>query len=105
VLVIEAQTWAANTKLYKAIDQTGLQIACKVPTRLVNFRPEPDLEKLARWLVAWAKKTHGVALENAAADELLHIIGPEMGLIDQELAKLALYVPPAARRRPNSSRM
>jgi DNA polymerase-3 subunit delta len=36
-----------------------------------------------------ARDRHGAKLERDAADALMEIVGPELGLIDQELAKLA----------------
>ena len=80
VLVLEAATWPSNTRLYKAVAAEGLAIDCNVPAAA----------QLARWLGGWAKQTHGVELPLAAAEMLVEIIGPELGLIDQELAKMAL---------------
>ncbi len=81
VLVLEVRTWAKNTRLYKAVDASGLQIECSAPTT----------GRLLKWLVSWAKQRHQTQLEPAAADSLVEIIGPELGLLDQELAKLAAY--------------
>jgi DNA polymerase-3 subunit delta len=49
---------------------------------------------LTRWLVASAKKTHAVKLALPVAEQLAEMVGPELGLLDQELAKLALSVGP-----------
>jgi DNA polymerase-3 subunit delta len=79
VLVLAANSWASNTRLYKAIAEAGLQIECKTPTPA----------KLSNWLVDWAKRKHRAKLEAAAADVLAEMVEPELGLFDQELAKLA----------------
>jgi DNA polymerase-3 subunit delta len=51
----------------------------------------PAGAKLAKWLTAWARDAHGGKLEPAAAGQLVEIVGPELGLLDQELAKLAAF--------------
>jgi DNA polymerase-3 subunit delta len=48
----------------------------------------PATARLCKWLVDWAKKFHQTNLSSAAADSLVEIIGPELGLLDQEIAKL-----------------
>jgi DNA polymerase-3 subunit delta len=45
--------------------------------------------------VDWAATRHEKKLSVAAARLLIDLVGPEMGLLDQELTKLAIYVGPA----------
>ncbi len=80
-LVLEVGTWPKTTRLYKALAASGLQIDCKSPTPA----------RLQKWLVGWAAERHGATLQPAAAEELIEIVGPEVGLLDSELAKLAAY--------------
>lgn len=80
VLVLEVQNWPATTRLYKMLDAQGLQIDCRA------LRPA----EVPGWLAAWARQEHGVRLSSAAASALLEMLGPELGLLDQELAKLAV---------------
>jgi DNA polymerase III subunit delta len=84
VLVFVAKTWNSATRLAKAVDKTGLAIECKAPAEA----------KLMKWLVARAKSPHQGTLAPAAAEALVEIIGPELGLLDQQLAKLAVMVAP-----------
>jgi DNA polymerase-3 subunit delta len=84
VLVLDVRTWPKTTRLYKAIDAAGLQIDSKTP----------DGRTLLKWLGSWAKSRHQVKLDSAAAETLLDIVGPELGLLDQELAKLAVSTDP-----------
>ena len=79
ILALETAAWPSNTRLYKAVAADGLAIDCNVPAPA----------QLARWLHGWAKQAHGVELPLAAAEMIVETIGPELGLIDQELAKLA----------------
>jgi DNA polymerase-3 subunit delta len=84
VLVLSLKTWPANTRLYKAVAAAGLAIGCSAPTPA----------KLVRWLVSWAKGTHGIELQSSAAEQLVEMVGPELGLLDQEIARLALTTEP-----------
>ncbi len=84
VLVLEVRAWSKSTRLYKAVAKTGLQIECAAPPPA----------KLLTWLGGWAKERHAAELDPAAAELLIEIIGPELGLLDQELAKLAVAVGP-----------
>lgn len=80
VLVLEVKTWPTNTKLYKAVAEKGLSIDCK----------SPSPGEISKWMHARAAKEHRAKLQPAAAERLLEIVGPAMGRLDQEIAKLAL---------------
>ena len=82
VLVLEVNSWPSNTKLYKAVAASGLAIECKAPAA----------STLVKWLVERARATHQAKLDRNAAELLVEVVGPEMGLLDQELAKLAVSV-------------
>ncbi|NUQ65106.1 MAG: DNA polymerase III subunit delta [Pirellulales bacterium] len=84
VLVLDLKTLAANTRLYKAIDAGGLLLDCNAPAAAAT----------PKWLRSWARQAHGFQLDASAADALVELVGPELGLLDQELAKLALTVGP-----------
>jgi DNA polymerase-3 subunit delta len=86
VLVLDVQTWAGNTRLAKLVPDASA-IACKTP----------PAAQLAEWCVGWCSTQYGKQLAPAAARHLLDLIGPEMGLLDQELNKLAVYVGSAPR--------
>ena len=81
VLVLDVKTWAANTKLYKLVGDESA-IACKTPPTY----------KLPQWCATWCKTRHGRELQAQAANLLVELVGPEMGLLDQELEKLAVFV-------------
>jgi DNA polymerase-3 subunit delta len=80
VLVLDVKSWPSNWKLSKAVDAHGLAVDCSAPKTAA----------LGSWLKAWAKQAHSAQLAPGAADLLVEMIGPELGLLDQELAKLAL---------------
>lgn len=79
VLVLEVSTWASNTKLYKKAENVGLPVNCAAPAPAA----------LLKWLIARTKQPHQAKLERDAAELLVETVGPQMGLLDQELAKLA----------------
>ncbi len=81
VLVLLVKTWAGNTKLAK-LTPDAMVIAC--------VTPKPHL--LPQWCVNWCVSRHGKPISAQAAKLLVELVGPEMGLLDQELAKLAVYV-------------
>lgn len=80
VLALEVKLWASNTRLAKAVGAAGLSIECK----------SPDQRSAKRWLKDRAHSEHGVKLEAAAADALFELLPHELGILDQEVAKLAL---------------
>ncbi len=80
VLVLEVKTWPGNTRLAKAVAAAGLTIECKPPAE----------RQLKTWLAQRAKADHHVRLDSAAADALLELLPPELGILVQEVAKLAL---------------
>ena len=80
VLVLDVKAFPGNTRLYKAVVAEGLAIDCKCPAAA----------GVVRWLGSWAVQAHRVQVSQAAAEMLVEMIGSELGLLDQELAKLAL---------------
>jgi DNA polymerase-3 subunit delta len=96
VLVLEVDDWPANTRLYKALDQSGLQIDCRPPQKKGKSK-DIDEAAIAKWIIAWGKSHHGLSVDTVAARHLLELTGPSFGLLDQDLAKLALLVPPGTK--------
>ncbi len=80
VLILNVTTWPKTTRLYKRLDQTGLQVECTTPSPA----------KIKTWLAERAASHHGATLQAGADDALLELLDPDLGLLDQELAKLAL---------------
>jgi DNA polymerase-3 subunit delta len=97
-LLLVVRAWPGNTRLYKMVDKSGLQIECKTPT--VGKGKNVDESRIAKWLVAWGASQHDVKLSPQAAATMLQLVGVELGLLDQELAKLALYAGPGGKATP-----
>ncbi|MBI1830286.1 MAG: DNA polymerase III subunit delta [Planctomycetes bacterium] len=81
LLILDVKTWASNTRLAKMVDSSAT-IVCK----------SPDSKELPRWCIDWCAKQHGKPITPDAARLLTELVEPEMGLLDQELLKLSIYV-------------
>jgi DNA polymerase-3 subunit delta len=85
VLVLDVRSWPSNTKLAKALPDEAT-IVCKTP--------KPS--QLPAWCLQRARSEYGKKLAEPAAQLLVELVEPSLGLLDQELAKLATYVGDAA---------
>lgn len=65
--------------LGKAIEKVGCVVACNPPTPQVALA----------WVKENAKPRHGVTIAPDAAELLVELVGPAMGQLDTEIAKLA----------------
>src|SRR3954471_12668271 len=86
VLVLDVQSWRGGTRLAKLLPD-GAVIACK----------PPPTQRLPDWCARWCAGRHGKQLTAAAARLLVGLVGGDMGLLDQEMGKLAVYVGEAGR--------
>lgn len=85
-LVLDVKTWPSNTRLAKLID-ASTTLVCDAPA----------LYRLPDWCVNWAEQRHGKQLTASAAKLLVDLVGADMGQLDQDIDKLAIYVGSAAR--------
>jgi DNA polymerase-3 subunit delta len=81
LFVLEVKTWPANTRLAKMVDANAT-IVCKAPPAY----------KMAQWACEWAASQHQKTLPLQAGQLLVDLVGSDMGLLDQEILKLAIYV-------------
>jgi len=81
VLVLDVKSFPETTKLAKALPDAA-KIVCKAPYE----------NTLPKWCVSWAKSAHGAKLSYEAAELLVDLVGPAMGLLDMEMNKLATAV-------------
>lgn len=82
VLVLDVKTWTKTTRLAKQVAASGLDVECS------------DLKgaQLLKWLQDTARDTYQQSLGRDAAVLLVELIGEQLGMLDQELSKLASYV-------------
>lgn len=89
-LILELDSLPGNTKLYKLILKHGTVIQCSAPLKK-GSRDTPDDRALQKWLIQWGKNNHAISLSIKQANVMVDRIGPVFGLLDSELAKIALF--------------
>jgi DNA polymerase III subunit delta len=82
VLVLECKTMPGNTRLHKKINALGGIVACEAVKAAA----------IGGWIAARSREAHGVQIATDAVTLLADLVGTDLGLLDGELAKLALYV-------------
>ena len=89
--VIELDSFASNTRLYKALDKDQLLVACGAA---VDTKRGVTAALRQKFICNYLAARHHSKLTKAAADALVELLGEEIGMIDTEIAKLALYLEP-----------
>ncbi|MCA9038016.1 MAG: DNA polymerase III subunit delta [Planctomycetaceae bacterium] len=82
LLILDVKSWQKTTKLYKAVAAVGLALECG----------QLKGAALISWLQRLAKDEHGKVLEKDAASLMIQLAGDSMGLLQQEVAKVAALV-------------
>lgn len=82
VLILDVKSWPKNTKLFKAVEKTGLNMECG----------ELKGAALAKWLMKTARETHGKSMDQSTASLIVQLAGDSLGLLQQELDKLVSLV-------------
>ena len=91
LMVLVVETWPSNTKLYKQIEKTGLQVQCDAPAIQRGRGKQRDEAKIIKWLVSRARQEYGFLLPSSCATVLIELTECNFGRMDQELGKLCLY--------------
>lgn len=91
VLVLQCNQWVKTTLLAKAVEKQGLAVHCGPPEIARGKSKSVDLRRIQSWLIDRGKQPHKIKLDRQAAELLIDLRGLHFGLLDQELAKLALY--------------
>ena len=90
LLLLEVKNWAANTRLYKLVNQHGFQLECRLPVQ--GKYKKLDRPRLIKWLQFRAKQDHGLKLDRQAGDTLIDLTGTQIGQLEQDIIKLSLYL-------------
>lgn len=88
VLLLDVKSWPGNTRLAKAAEKVGLTLRCQPPDRgaeVTKFK-----RQVKQWLAARAESLHGAKLDSSAAEMLLDLLPLSLGVLEQEVARLAL---------------
>lgn len=94
-LLLELKTLASNTRLYKATDKDHLLIHCGIPKTPKG--KNHDSGKLRKFITDTISSRHQCKLSTGAADLLVDLIGTDIGMLDTEVAKVALYAEPGGK--------
>lgn len=89
-LVLELKTWPKTTRLAKAVAKVGLTIECSVPSDNKGGKLTKFTSEAKKWLIWRGKHAHETTLDRAACDLLFDLLPLSLGVMDQEVAKLAL---------------
>ena len=81
VLILDVKLWQASTRLAKMVGEPAT-IVCKAPKN----------HDMPGWCSHWCASQYQKQLPADAARLLTELVDPEMGLLDQELVKLSIYV-------------
>jgi len=89
-LALELTSFPGNTKLFKLVQKRGLIVDCNPP---LKARSKTNLDETAilKWIINWGRGHHAVQLSTKQANILVERVGAVFGLLDSELAKLALF--------------
>ena len=82
LLILDVKSWPKNTKLAKATDKIGLNLECG----------ELKGAALVKWLIRTAAEDHQKQIDRDAAALIVQLAGDSLGLLQQELEKLASLV-------------
>ncbi|TWU42069.1 DNA polymerase III subunit delta [Novipirellula artificiosorum] len=86
--LLDLSSLASNTRLYKAIAGDHLVVAC---TSTSDKKLGITATTRRKFLCGYVAKRHQAVLAADAADALVEMIGDEIGMLETEIAKLALY--------------
>lgn len=82
LLVLDVKSFPSNTRLAKKVAAVGLALECKPLSGA----------KLNAWLIARAKSKYDLQLTRDGAALIVELAGDSLGLLSQEISKLAAYV-------------
>ena len=91
--VLELDSLASNTRLYKALDKAQLLVACHAG---VDTKRGVTSAMRQKFICGFLASRHQCKLTKGAAETLVELLGDEIGMIDTEIAKLSLYIDPGA---------
>lgn len=79
LLILDVRSWPKNTRLAKSLNSTGLAVECNPLSGIA----------LIKWLQELAADRFGKAIDREAATLIVNLAGDSLGILQQEVAKLA----------------
>lgn len=93
-LLLELEQLPSNTRLYKAAEKDQLLVQCSPPQAGSSRTPRPDVPRIRKFLVGYVAPQYQTKLSDGAADALIELVGDNLGMLDSEIAKLAVHLEP-----------
>ncbi|TWU59394.1 DNA polymerase III subunit delta [Rubripirellula tenax] len=93
-LILDLESLASNTRIYKAILNDHMLVACGSAT---DAKSGVTAATRRKFLTGYVAARHKTKLDKTAADALHEMLGDEIGMLDTEIAKLALYIEPGGK--------
>ncbi|MCO8124928.1 DNA polymerase III subunit delta [Stieleria sp. TO1_6] len=90
-LVLQFESLASNTKVYKALDKSHLLVCCSGET---GQKSGATAAARRKFLTGYIAPKHKSEMSATAADALVEMLGDDVGFLDTEIAKLSLYLEP-----------
>lgn len=91
-LVLEVESLPSNMRVYKAAELAQLIVQCS-PPQVTNGRDTaPDTPKIRKFLVNRIAPQYQTKLSDGAANALIEMVGDNIGMLDSEIAKLAVHI-------------
>jgi DNA polymerase-3 subunit delta len=91
-LILEVELLPSNTRLYKAAEQEHLVIGCSAPQITAGRNQHPDIPRIRKFLIETIAPKHQTRLTEGAATTLIEMLGDQIGMLDSEIAKLAVHL-------------
>lgn len=91
-LILELEQLPSNTRLYKAAEQQHWVIGCSTPQIAMGRNQRPDVTRIRKFLVESIAPKYQTRLTDGAATALVEMLGDHLGMLDSEIAKLAVHV-------------
>lgn len=90
-LLLELNTLASNTRVYKSLQADYLLVGCGSGT---DAKRGVTAATRRKFLSGYVAGRHQAKITAAACDALVEMLGEDIGMLDTEIAKLALYCQP-----------
>ncbi len=87
-LMLELNSLASNTRIYKALARDHALVACSSGA---DKKLGVTAASRRKFLTSYVAPRHQAKLAASAADALVEVLGDDIGLLDTAIAKLALY--------------
>jgi DNA polymerase III subunit delta len=91
-LILELEQLPSNTRLFKAAEKDQLLVQCSAPQIASGRAPRPDAARIRKFLIQYIAPRYQTKLSDGAANALIDLVGDNLGMLDCEIARLAVHL-------------